>query len=325
MIDRIEFGSLEVYYTYQSAANKSIELITNIQGVRQFNVGPETYEDISVIISSIHDVYDDVFIRIETMLGTTMVDQSDFSTYTSDASVFVVRIFFFNQFVSVSLNDKWVYSYAFANISYSAADTTAALKLNGTATFISAIRKVELSDGREAVFVDYESNTESAIQSIIQQRPVMILPHVNRKLSFTYDAEKDTVPASFVSDYNERISHPSSLSSDGLVYGRDVGVSIDLQVAEDVGFITKLYRLPELDTGANEAAAALQRRARQQRTGVTVQQRFDPRIEVTDVLHVDLVVTGTNRQIDRLIIVEDVRVSLRDGEYSMSIVGRKKA
>jgi hypothetical protein len=317
------FGSLEVFFTYPSNVAKSIDLLTNIQGVQQFGPEPEELEDVTISVTSV--AYSGtIYIQIQTTLGTVVVDQSDFSTYQTTAIDFAVRIFFFDQFVSVYLNNKWVYSYAFSSVAY-ADDTTASIKLNGATTTITGIRRVELSDGREAIFVDYESNTESAIQSIIQQRPILMLPHVNRKLSFTYRAEKDTISAVFVNRYTERISHPSQLSSDGLVYSDDVGVSIDTETAREVGFITKLYRLPELTNGAIRAAGTLQRQARERRIAPTVAQRMDPRIELTDVLHVSLTVAGTLRQIDRYIVVENPSIAMKDGDYSMNITGRKKS
>ena len=153
----------------------------------------------------------------------------------------------------------------------------------------------------------------------------MILPHVNRKLTFTYAAEKDTINAVKVNKYEEGYSHPSTMSSDGLVYFDEVGVSIDLLTAEEVGLITKLYRLSELNTGAEQATATLQKRARESRIKHTVVQRLDPRVELTDVLHVDLTTTSTNRHIVRDIIVEDARISIRHGDTSMTITGRRKS
>lgn len=320
-----KFGSLQVFYTYPGGDDASVELLTNIQATRQFHVGPESLVAVSIEVSSYQDdVGEPWFIRVQTKLSDVVIDQSDFPTYSDVVIDSAIRIFFFDQFVSVSLNDKWIYSYGFASVSYTG-DTTASLKLDGSTTTITDIRRVELSDGREAVFVDYESTTDNAIQSIIQQRPILVLPHVNRKLTFTYVAEKDTIDASFVNSYTEKTSHPSSLSSDGLVYFEDVGVSIDLETARDVGFITKLYRLSELNTGATAAAGTLQRQARQRRVMVDVVQRLDPRIEVADVLHIDLFTSSTERHIERDIIVEDVRISVRDGDYSMAVTGRRKA
>lgn len=319
-----KYGSLEVFYTYPSNTAKSIELLTNIQGVKQFAVGFEELEDCQVNVTSLLDT-GEIFVKVQVLLGGVVIDESDFPTYQGSNIDFAVRIFFFDHLLSVSLNDKWVYSYAFATMAYSADGTTASLKMEGATTTVTDIRRVELSDGREAVYVDYEASTDNAIQSVIQQRPVQVLPHVNRKLTFTYAAEKDDVDAVFVEKYEEQYTHPGSLSSDGLVYAEDVGVSIDLETAKEVGLITKLYRLSELNTGAEEAAYMMQKRAREQRIRKTVTQRLDPRIEVTDVLHLDLVTTSTNRHLVEDIIVEDVRISLRDGDSSMVISGRRKS
>lgn len=319
-----EFGSLEVFYTYPSDTAKSVELLTNIQGLKQFHVGPEVLGEISVLVTSTQVVSEPVFIQVQTLIGGTVVDQSDFSTYSEDENDFRIRIFFFDKYISVNLNDKWVYSYAFAKVSYIEDDVQASIQLHGATTNITAIRRVELADGREAVYVDYESNTENAIQSIIQQRPVLVQPTPDRELSFTYKAERDTLTAGFVYRYREEESIPSSLSSDGLVYGSDVSVSIDLDTARDIGFITRLYRLPELTTGATSAAGVMQKRARESRTQVNVEMRLDPRVQLSDVLHVDKLITGTNRVIDKYMIVEGISIGVRDGDYTMTVTGRKR-
>jgi len=319
-----KYGSLEVFFTYPSDTDKVIELVTNIQGLKQWNVGTAVLAPISIKVTSTKDGSDPVFIQVQTLINDVVVDQSDFSTYNTTETTFSIRIFFFDAFVSVNLNNKWIYSYAFAQIEYDEGNITAAVKLHGATTTITNLRRVELADGREAVYVDYESNTENGIQSIIQQRPILVQPAVGRALSFTYQAERDTINAVYVGRYTERHTLPSSLSSDGLIYGNDVSVSIDLETARDVGFITRLYRLPELTTGANAAAATLQKRARETMVQATVEARLDPRVMLSDVLNLDLIVKGTNRHIEKQVIVENIQIGLRDGEASMTITGRTK-
>jgi len=318
-----QYGSLEVFYTYPSDSAKTIELVTNIQGVKQFNVGIGTPQNITVAVGTYIDE-GAVYAQVQTYIGGLLIDRSDFPTYQGNDVDFAVRIFFFDQFLSVNVNGVWVYSYAFASISYDD-DITCSVKMDGSTTTITGLRRVELSDGREAVFVDYESTTDNAIQSIIQQRPIQILPHVNRKLTFTYNAEKDTINVVKPSRIQESHTHPTSMSSDGLVYAEDTSVAIDLETARQVGLITRLYRLSELSTGANKAARTTQKRAREQSSKTTVIQRLDPRLELTDILHIDKTISSTNRHILKDVIIEDIRISLRDGAQSMTIVGRDKS
>jgi hypothetical protein len=182
----------------------------------------------------------------------------------------------------------------------------------------------EIPDAREAVFVDYEATTESAIQSVIQQRPIEINPEVGREINFTYDATKDDVPGHHIFSYEDTEQDNMQLSSDGIVYYENVGVSINEDTAKEVGFITRMYRLSELSSGAIEAAAKYQRSALQRRhqSSITM-QRIDPRIEIRDVILIDLIATGTLRHIVDEVIVEDISISISDGAYSTNISGRR--
>ncbi len=318
-----KFGSLEVFYTFPSDTLQAIEMSTNVKGLKQYHTGPKNHEAVTVRVSSIQDALP-VYIQVETLLGDAVVDRSDWFTYQEDDSaIFAVRIFFFDQFISVTVNDVWAYSYALSEVQYQET-TEALLRLAGGTITITDMRKVELSDGREAVYVDYESTTDSAIQSIIQQRPVQVLPSVDRATLFTYDAEKSLVPVPFVHSVDIEEVRPPGLSSDGLVYADEVGISIDEETAREVGLITRLYRLSELSTGYERATAFLQKQARQRRKPSTVVMRLDPRVELTDILDMDLYVTSTGRHLLEEVIVEDISLSMRDGDYSMTIKGRKR-
>jgi hypothetical protein len=146
---------------------------------------------------------------------------------------------------------------------------------------------------------------------------------VDRSAEFTYNATKDEVDAIWVDSYSETQSDNSQASSDGLVYAVDVGISLDSYIAENVGLVTRLYRLSELDTGVERAAAALQKRARQAMFSVNLTGRLDPRLEVGDILLVNKTLTSTNRVIADRVIVEDISITIVDGQYRQSIQGRR--
>jgi hypothetical protein len=217
----------------------------------------------------------------------------------------------------------WVYTYSLSTVSYPIT-ITQTLRADGNDITLSNLRRVELCDGREAVYVDYESNNDSAIGSIIQERPIESFPAVDRMVEFTYDATKDDRDAIKTTAYDDAEADNSQTSSDGLVYSMDVGISLDPFVAKELGLITRLYRLPELDSGVDRAVAAIQRRARQSRNKVGTTGRFDPCLEVSDVLVFDgVIVTGTNREINDRVILEDISFTIADGEYRQSISGRR--
>jgi hypothetical protein len=227
--------------------------------------------------------------------------------------------------VSIYCNDLWVYTYVFGLVNWP--DVVQVALKNSSASqdvTVTDIRLIELADPREAVYIDYEATVDSAIQSIIQQRPIQIFPEVGREIAFTYSAVKDVVGAHHVTSYEEATKDSQSLSSDGLVYYTDVAISVSRKTAEEVGLITKLYRLSELNSGALNAAARLQELALERRKMVTINMRLDPRIEIADNLLIDEILSGTGTHIVDNVIVEDVSISIQNGNYSMRIVARRK-
>jgi hypothetical protein len=317
------YGSVELFFSYLPVEGETVTLITNITGIRSF-AGTEdlTLLPISVTIGMYND--GDDYVVVQTLLGDEVVDQSDyFYDQTIADKTFDVRIFFFNARISVYLNDKWVYTYGLRTVSYPVT-ITQTLRADGNDITLSDLRRVELADGREAVYVDYESNSDNAISSIIQERPIESLAAIDRMIEFTYDATKDDRNALKISSYEDQVADNSQTSSDGLVYSMDVGISLDAFTAEELGLITRLYRLPELDSGIDRAVAAIQRRARQSRIKVGTSGRFDPCLEISDVLVLDgVVVTGTSRIVSDRVIVEDVTFSVADGECRQSSSGRR--
>ena len=74
---------------------------------------------------------------------------------------------------------------------------------------------------------------------------------------------------------------------------------------------------------AIEAASVYQRKAYERRNKIDIDQRLDPRVEIGDITNLDVIIRGTEREIERAIIVEDVRISMEDGDYNMSLSGRR--
>jgi hypothetical protein len=160
---------------------------------------------------------------------------------------------------------------------------------------------------------------------VIQQRPVEVFPRSGRAVAFSYNVlDRDEIIADWVNNYTSTIEDNSQMSSDGLVYYRDVGVSMHADTAREVGLITRLYRLSELDNGAVEATRIYQDKALERRHKGQYRGRLDPQIEPGDRAVVDYVLTGTGTHVTKNIIVENVSISLQDGLYSMIIDGREE-
>ena len=101
-------------------------------------------------------------------------------------------------------------------------------------------------------------------------------------------------------------------------------MSLSELTAREVGLITRLYRFSELDSGALQAARRVQQVAAEQRKMITVTGRFDPRLQIADVLSIDTIITSTLRHVVDEIIVENITPNLSNGTYSMQVVGRRK-
>ena len=317
-----EFGNVDVMFTLTPNTGTSVELITNAKVVPAYftNLLPNI---LSVDIST-EEISGSIYLYTQTVYNGETYDKCKYEISEVATNELNIRIFMYDEYLTVYCNDILVYSYAFHSIEYTD-PITLTLKIKGDTTTISDICWRELSDSREAVYVDYEATTENAIQSIIQQRPIEINPEVGRGMSFTWDATKDEIQASYIKTFSDGEQDNSQLSSDGIVYYANVGVSINEQVAKEVGFITRMYRLSELTVGALTAAGKYQTSALQKRHSLSSEaSRIDPRIENRDILILDLIATGTNRHIEERIIVEDVYISLQDGSCRTTVSGRKE-
>ena len=316
-------GTIDLSFTLvEPADGESIELITDVLGTPQHLETAEGVISVNILYEAELDYGTGAYIVAETRIGGVAVDTQTVPIGLVDIIDLNIRIFIYDTYISVYCNNLCVYSYALLSADYT---SMTALSLERTGSYtVENVSLREIPDAREAVFVDYEATTESAIQSVIQQRPIEINPEVDREINFTYDATKDDVPGHNIFSYEDNEQDNLQLSSDGIVYYENVGVSINADTAREVGFITRMYRLSELSNGAIEAAAKYQRSALQRRhLSSIVMQRLDPRIEVRDVILVDVVVTGTGRHITDEVIVEDISISVEDGNYSTNISGRR--
>jgi len=312
-------GTIDLSFTMDSPANSNaIELTTEILGIPRHKECVEGIISVKIIVT-----YDTVtYITTKTKISGIDMDTQKISLGTVGVTNFNIKIFLYDTYISVYCNDLCVYAYSLYSANYVNSPSLRLIKTGSYAVNNVCLR--EIPDAREAIYVDYEATTESAIQSIIQQRPIEINPEINREINFTYDATKDNIQGHNINSYEDIEQDNLQMSSDGIVYYENVGVAINVDTAKQVGFITRMYRLSELSSGAIEAAEKYQKSALQRRhSSSIVLKRIDPRIEVRDVIVVDVIVTGTLRHITDEVIVENVSISLEEGSYSTNISGRK--
>ncbi len=320
-----EYGGLDIRYTYTPSATAAVDLITDTTGSRaEVSEVPSVIKVTikSKIVSSLHYAW--VILYLNGVVRDESTSWLTVSTLISVIPPVEVRIFFYNNHLSISFDKRCVYTYAFGVVQYNTPVEAALKNVSGASLTLTNIRRREIYDGRGAIFVDYEADGTSVISSLIQQRPVQVYPDTLRRMNFTYLQSESEIDAVYVSSYDSESNDGTMYASDGLVYFRDVAVSISEETARIEGFVTKLFKLSELDTGAVEAAAAMQRISVQRNNMISIQMRFDPRIEYNDQVNIDLIEVGTDRHIEKSFIVEDITIAFQNGSYSMRVSGRKK-
>jgi hypothetical protein len=190
---------------------------------------------------------------------------------------------------------------------------------------------VELFDWREAIYVESEMSAQSAIGSIIQERPIEHGPETDGALSFSYNIVRDTI--TYTSAIGNRIirSHDEAdrtsgdAGSDAIVYSADIDFVDNQDFADDEGFLTRVYKMSSLDTGANVAARLLLEKAFEKQFMHALTLRPDPRLEVGDILNFTYTLPGTSTSVNKEIILEGVSFGMTEGRYSMNVGGRTNA
>jgi len=270
------------------------------------------------------------FIHIGNSSGVYYITAKDKSSNQVDkfesniSELGTVRVVFHNQFCSVYVDDLWEYTFSFADV-YHPEDPAVGLKTNGASIGFTNVRLKELSDWREAIYVDMETTTQNAFRSVILQRPVDIYPNYEGKLTFEYDPDRDSATLYFVHRHKVVETDESQGSSDGITYFAYAAVVPDLDFAEDVGFVTRMYRLPDLDTGAIRATQILQQRARQNRKRHSVVSRVNFQFEMGDIANISETLSGTGTAFSESLIIEALSFSISEGNQEMRLEGRDNA
>lgn len=240
--------------------------------------------------------------------------------YTSTTGTHLYRILYHDNSISLYADGKWVYTYIFEELTYPASLT---IRLASDTT-LSNTRFVELSDWREAVYIDLETDALSAMGSIIQERPVEIAMQADGTVGFWYWKYVTSAIDKAISPQQHRLRRPSSLdaSSDAIVYGTiDVGVVRDLNIAREIGFSTKIHKFSNMNRGAILASKTIQMKAYQRLRMHEITTRSDVRIEVGDLVDASFTASGTGRTVTASFIVESVDLNYNDN--SMRITGRE--
>lgn len=322
-----KYGSLELHFDATISGNTTLEIQTNIYGLPSFEaIGDESVAGlVSIQVKYETDPESEkIYFVCYTLIGGEIANRSDYICDVQLEDETSWKVFFADSRVSVYVNDKSVYSYIMQGMQYpDEIDPEVSIMAIDDDTTIFNIVRVELCDTRDAVFIDYENTADNAISSVIQERPIEIYPAVGRALEFSYNILKDIVYPSKIKKYTKTRSIPNGLSSDGIVYGRDVSMSNNDDTAYDFGLITRMYRMPDLNTGVKRAVRTTQKKLHQSTSKIEMISRFDPKFQAGDQCYVELIVTGTQTPVEESFIIEGISFSVSDGVYSQTVTGRK--
>lgn len=228
-----------------------------------------------------------------------------------------VRFVGHNNFISVYLDRAWMHTFALDYVYYPEGLT---IKMAGNVTVTNILAR-ELYDWSETIFVDVEMNAANAINSVVGRRPVEIWSTHGGTLNYSYHPDRGTATPVYMHYYERSKNENDEASADAIVLFDDTAVMTDASFLEDYGFVTKLYRFPDFGNSAIRAARKMQNSARRNMRRGRSQFRFDPRIELSDIVVIDQSLTDGGT-LSESHIVERVSVTIADGAQSMSVEGR---
>jgi hypothetical protein len=235
------------------------------------------------------------------------------------------RVIFHDDFVTLDLGRGWIHTFGTDGITYNA-DCDVYLRSNVDTDFVGVLL-TELSDWREAVYIDLETDGRAAISSVIQERPIETSRESNGSIAYWYDITRDrTTQVVEPRAHSRKRKFPRGCASDAIIYYSEVAALQNTDYAARYGFSTKVYRFPSLTVGAKRAASILMQRLLEAAISHKLQIRPDLRLEVGDVLEVDFTASGTQKNIVTDVIIESINLSYsadRANSY-MDITGREE-
>lgn len=231
-----------------------------------------------------------------------------------------IRVIAHSYYITVYINGAWAHTFHFPYATYRTTRYVA-LKSSSSET-VTNVRLKELADWREAIWIDMESSGLNAITSVILQRPVEMYPRYSGTLAFTYDPDRNEVSIIKPKIVNEEKGVDPELASDAIVYFSDVAVVTSEIVARDYGFITRMYRFPDLEQDAINAGRITLEDAIRRSRMIDIAGRYNPKLELGDIATLSFNKVGTGTAISKKVIVESLRINVGDGVFSFEAKGR---
>jgi hypothetical protein len=249
------------------------------------------------------------------------------SGFTANTGTQKFRIAWLTDNVGIYQNGQWVTTITTDEIEYE--KTLTVTLVASTSTTLTNIKLSDLGDWREAVWIDLETDGTSALGSVIQQRPIEMFAKPNGSLVFWYEPTRSTITAvREPRQHRYTFTLPYNGASDAIVYGlKDVKTLQNTGFARELGFATRMMRMPDLGMGAMRAAHIVLQRLLESFHKHQLVIRPDLELEPGDIYICAYTAAGTGREEDRSVIVEsvsfDYRVSGTKTMSSMAVQGRE--
>ena len=251
-------------------------------------------------------------------------------------TAFYVRVLYHDNFATVYINNIWIFTFGMAvekddedplhdleGIVYSPT-LDIILDSNESSLTCNNICVYELADWREAIYVPMETTGVSAIQSVLQERPVEIIHKSDGSVSYCYEPDRDQIDqiANHILSHTWNDYYPIDGGSDAIVSYSDVKTLQHIDFMRTFGFSTKVISLPNLDVGALKAAKILLQKSYERSEIHDLTIRIDIRLEVGDILYIHYYASGTQKEWEVYIVIESL--SFRVGDHGrMKVTGRK--
>jgi len=240
-------------------------------------------------------------------------------TYTTPHKI---RIIQHDKYLTILLYNSWIYTFSLAMAEYPD-PLIVKFKASASSFVLTDLYLRELSDWRDAIWMDMDTPGMNSIGNIIQERPVEVDPVTGGYLDFSYNRYRSTVSLLYEKAYSVITQDQPGAGSHFVVNHEKVSSFSDTAFMDAVGFRSKYLQLSSLDSGAIYAAKQYALRARQNMERYKVTLPPDVRVEVGDLATISFTASGTNTVVSKTMIVEGINITLIDGEYVMTLEGRK--
>jgi hypothetical protein len=294
--------------TWETAAPATFTIETNIKIVGdnyEEKTGIASDTGIDIVITSLGS--GNYTFSVNSTPSDTVMYALD---YTSGTGAQKYKLTFHDKNVSYYQNDQWITTIAFDDLNYNQL-TYVDVSASGSTTFTNVLYR-ELADWREAIYIDLETDGMSAISSVLQERPVESNSYPDGSIDFWYQRIASTVTG-VVEARDIRIHRqiPREGASDAIVYGsKDVKTIQHDGFGKDLGFATRLMKLPNMEAGAIEATQIMLNRLYNRRRQTNLTIRPDLRIVPGDLYAYSYTLSGTGTVVSGTMYVESVSMNI---------------